>query len=122
MTSCSIVSFYLKETTAGIFSLLMSVLIAIGFTIQKLSSYQDNQDSDKIRKQTQQEAILCNIIEKIKTAAIIVAAPIAIIVIVLIVVSLVSLVSLVSTRIITGTRIVSFSGVILITDIYHKCD
>ncbi len=66
MASCSIVSFYLKETTAGIFSLLMSVLIAIGFTIQKLSSYQDNQDSDKIRKQTQQEAILCNIIEKIK--------------------------------------------------------
>ena len=66
MSSCSIVSFYLKETTAGIFSLLMSILIAIGFTIQKLSSYQDNQDSDKIRKQTQQEAILCNIIEKIK--------------------------------------------------------
>ncbi len=66
MASCSIVSFYLKETTAGIFSLLMSILIGIGFAIQKLSSYQDNQASDKIRKETQQEAILCNIIEKIK--------------------------------------------------------
>lgn len=66
MVSCAGISFYQKVTTAGIFSVLMAVLIAIGFAIQKLSSYNDGQNNDKIRKQTQQEAILSNLTEKLK--------------------------------------------------------
>ena len=44
----------------------MALLVAVGFGIQKISNYNNFQSSNKIRKQTQQEVILSNIIEKLK--------------------------------------------------------
>lgn len=64
--SCAVISFIQNVPTAGIFSIFMALLVAVGFGIQKLSNYNNFQSSDKIRKQTQQEVILSNIIEKLK--------------------------------------------------------
>ena len=55
---CAIVSFYQKIQTAGIFSILMSILAFAGFTSMKIGSYADKQDEEKDRKIEQRAKIL----------------------------------------------------------------
>lgn len=64
---CAIVSFCQKIQTAGIFSILMSILALAGFSSLKLGSYVDKQDDDKNRKIEQRKTILEEMKSKIKT-------------------------------------------------------
>ena len=64
--SSATVSFYQHVTTAGIFSVFLSILILIGFVIQRLGNTENISADYIMRKQTQQEAILNNLIDKLK--------------------------------------------------------
>ena len=58
---CSVISFYQKIQTAGIFSILMSILTLFGFASLKISSYEDKIDEEKIKKDEQRKQILNNL-------------------------------------------------------------
>lgn len=63
---CAFVSFHQNIQTAGIFSILLSILTLAGFSSLKLSCYGDKKDSEKERKNEQRVKILSNLKEKIK--------------------------------------------------------
>lgn len=63
---CAIVCFLQKIPTAGIFSILMSILALAGFSTLKLSSYEDRQNEEMTRKLKQKENILAELKEKVK--------------------------------------------------------
>ncbi len=63
---CAIVSFYQNIQTAGIFSILLSILSLAGFSSLKLSCYGDKKDCEKERKAEQKIKILSSLKEKIK--------------------------------------------------------
>ena len=64
--ACAIVSFYQKIQTAGIFSILMSILALAGYSSLKLSNYDEMHDSEKERKIEQKNNILEDLKLKIK--------------------------------------------------------
>ena len=64
---CAVVSFYQKIQTAGIFSILMSVLALAGFSSVKLGSYIDKQDDEKERKIEQRNNIAVELKSKVKS-------------------------------------------------------
>ena len=63
---CAIISFYQNIQTAGIFSILMSILAFAGFSSLKLSCYGDKKDIDKERKIEQRKNIITSLKEKLK--------------------------------------------------------
>lgn len=63
---CAVVCFYQKIQTAGIFSILMSILTLAGFSSLKLSSYEDRQDDEKKRKLEQKNNIISELKAKVK--------------------------------------------------------
>lgn len=63
---CAIINFLQKIHTAGIFSILMSILALAGFSSLKLGSYIDNKDCEKQRKEEQRLNILEDLKSKVK--------------------------------------------------------
>ncbi len=63
---CAVACFYQKIPTAGIFSILMSILALAGFSTLKFSSYEDKQNEEKQRKIEQKSKILSKLKEKVK--------------------------------------------------------